>query len=48
MDGLVKEWYKHMASPVTTASPYDQRIHFEGFVTADKPDIVLEHNAERL
>ncbi|EEB19129.1 reverse transcriptase, putative [Pediculus humanus corporis] len=51
MDGLPKEWYNHIPSPVTTVGPctvlYDQQIHTDRTVPANKPDIILRHNAEK-
>ena len=44
--------YNHILTPVTTGGPctvlYDQQIHRDRTVPANKPDIILRHNAEKL
>ena len=43
MDQLAKEWYNHILTPGTTAGPctvlYDQQIHTDRTVIANKPDV---------
>ena len=51
MDGLPKEWHNLIPTPVKTEGPcmilYDQQIHTDITVAANKPDIILRHNTEK-
>ena len=51
MDELAKEWYNNIPRPGTTAGPctvlYDQQIHTDRSVPANKSDIILRHNVKK-
>ena len=48
---LRREWYKHTPKPVTTVGYnsilYDQQIHTDRTITANKPDIVVHDKAKK-